>query len=156
MNSQTGPQKFATDTSSLIILQKVNLLPVAAKTCELCVSRQVWQELLFEATLIQIREFEQSVTLFNIQALTSPVSADKSCLLLYDEQQCHAVLTDDGNILKRCKSQNIAHYCCLSLLSILLKQNALSKHQANMYFDKIVQVGYYSDWVVQTAKELIH
>ncbi len=148
--------KLATDTSSLILLQKSNLLPIAAESFYLYCSPWVWQELLNNATADAVRQFESAVTVVDIHKNTPYLNADGSCVALYVEQDCHAVLADDGKILKRCKKQDIPHYCCLSLLSVLLHQRALSQPQVMFYFDRLLHLGRYSAWVIQTAKEMIN
>lgn len=148
---------MATDTSSLIILQKVGLLSRTANAVELFSTPLVEQEVQRHASPVEAAQFSSAFTVRPLREHRSYLkdAADNSVIALYVEQSCDAVLADDGKILNYCRRHTIPHYCCLSLLAVLLQQNVLNTTEVHDYFEAIRHTGRYSDWVIETARHLI-
>ena len=148
---------MATDTSSLIILQKVGLLNRTAQAINLFGTPWVWQELHRHASPIEAAQFSSALIVRPQREHRFYLNdeADNSVVALYAVQACDAVLADDGKILNYCRRQNIPHYCCLSLLAVLIQQNVLHATEVQDYFEAIRHTGRYSDWVIETARNLI-
>ncbi len=147
---------FSTDSSSLILLQRVSLSIVGYR---LLVTAQVLKEILTGASQEEAATITSSVELFYLPADKikegglSPT--DAGVIRLYYAAGAEAVLSDDGRILRRCLKQGIPHYCCLSLLSLMVGDHLLPFRDAEEYFRRLIQVGRYSAAVIQKAEELL-
>ena len=156
-----NPFLLATDASSIILLHKTRLFSNLSSACEFQITISVQNELDRGASSSEIKKIKSHTKLIEIDInhiadLPKKLSsADASVLNLFYQTHSHAVLSDDQAILKYCKSKNINHYCCLSLLAPLVQFKSLSPDEANSFFPRIKEAGRYSVKIVQIARTML-
>ena len=147
---------LAADSSSIILLQKVDALEKFACACRFQITSLVRNELYRGASASEINEFEKHTFLIDlinhIDRLPRNMSfADASVIELHRRCTSQAVLSDDRAILNYCKQNELEHFCCLSLLSPLVQRNIISAHDARTLFPRLEKAGRYSQKVIEIA-----
>jgi len=140
--------QLSADTSSLILLNKTNLLQKYENFLTLYVSNHVKNEMDKKA------DFDAALEL-NIVKTSDSLSTDDSVIVIYHNKNLHAVLSDDAKILKSCRKQNITHYCCLSLCAVLANRNHIPVEKAVADMNELLTYGRYSAWVIQYAFNML-
>lgn len=142
-------RRLATDACSLILLQRVDLLKNVARY-ELLITPQVWRE---------VKAGSNDASLFaaavKIMPSSVPLAADDGVIQLYLDGAAEAVLSDDGRVLRFCRAQGIPHYCCLSLLSLLVRDRCLAPAAAAEGLARLRAVGRYSAQVFAHASQML-
>ena len=152
---------LAADSCSLIYLYRSDLLRHAARAYQLHISHDIWQELAVKASQHEMQSYSCNTTVTNFATNDVVIttnglsSADRGLVKLFHHQKLSAILSEDGKILQHCKKNNIPHFCCLSLISELLRFSVLSLKQARMRFDLLKGIGRYTPWVVEKAYAML-
>lgn len=68
------------------------------------------------------------------------------------ENNWQLVGTDDKNAIKACKVLEIAFATAIDILIMLNKKNILSKNEAFLKIEKLSEFGWYSDDIIEDAK----
>lgn len=150
-NSAAIPmRRLATDACSLIYLQRVDLLQKIGDY-ELLSTPQVWHEVTADSSEAAAT-FAAAV---KIIPSSGHLSADAGVIQLHLDGVAEAVLSDDGRVLRYCRAHDIPHYCCLSLLSLLIRDRCLAPESAADYFERLKRIGRYSRQVIAQAEQMI-
>ncbi|MDZ7371576.1 MAG: hypothetical protein ONB12_10450 [candidate division KSB1 bacterium] len=152
-------RSFACDTSSLILLHRVNLLETTTAAYRLLVTPNVLAELKRGGFPADHRLFEQA-TISRRPKETAPAipglsSTDAEVIALYHSARADAVLSDDGALLRYCRRSGLPHYCALSLLSLLVADKGLSPRAAENAFSTLIMYGRYSSTVIDQGREML-
>lgn len=143
-------RRLATDACSLILLQRVDLLKNIGEY-ELLITPSVWREVTAGSS--------KATALFAAAVKIMPssvrLSADAGVIQLYRDGVAEAVLSDDGRILRFCRANRIPHYCCLSLLSLLVGDRCLAPEAAAQGFARLQVAGRYSAQVIVQAAHML-
>ncbi|MBD3373891.1 hypothetical protein GF406_02550 [candidate division KSB1 bacterium] len=158
--TSTNYLTLATDTSSLIILSRAGLIDQLTKYAEFRIPEQVWQELCKGSTPSELELFKTSVTLYPTKKGTPSIlwnlkNTDQAVVTLYDQTKPHAILSDDGTILKGCKKHGIPHLCSLSLCAVLYQSRIWNLDETQNALEKVEKVGRYSAWVRKEAHDMV-
>lgn len=152
---------LAADAGSLILLQRLGELDNFATSCRFQTTSLVLDELERGATAFEFSQFKENTVLIKVAGdgqddFPRKLSqADGSVIALFRAMHPDALLADDRGILSYCKKQDIPHYCCLSLLALLVQLGLMPAEEAKMLFPRIAGIGRYSSRVVHSAKEML-
>ena len=151
---------LATDTSSLIILFRAGLIDQLAKYAEFRIPEQVWQELCNGATPPELESLKTTVMICPLKKGVPPLlwnlkKTDQAVVTLYHQTKPHAILSDDGTILKGCKKHGIPHLCALSLCAVLYQSKIWNLEETQNALKKVEKVGRYSAWVRKKARGML-
>lgn len=149
---------LATDTSSLILLQKTELLPITFSGFQLIITPLILAELRVKSHKFDWEKYT-SIRLVSeasdIKQSSALSDADKSLLLLRQDLAGPPILSEDGRILRYCHEQGWRHYCALSLMAILHQRSILSYKKALDAQEKLKVIGRYADWVQDVARKML-
>ncbi len=151
---------LATDTSSLIILFRAGLIDQLARHAEFRIPEQVWQELCKGSNLSELESYKPFVTIYPVKhnessCLWNLKKTDQAVVILYQQTKPHAILSDDGRILKGCEKHGIPHLCALSLCAVLYQSKIWNLDETQKALEKVEKVGRYSAWVRQKAHGML-
>ena len=152
---------LAADTSSLVLLFRGSVLRELTEWCDFIVTPEIWRELKIKSSADEIATYSYCTTLktVNQEKIVFPPSkfskADKTLIELYNYRECDAILSDDGEILRYCKTVYIPHYCALSLIPMMVKYEVMEKKSALKTMSILEKIGCYSDWIVETAYSML-
>lgn len=150
---------FATDSSTLILLYKTSLLEKIAGCGDFLISHSVWNELVQKSPKNELAFYKKStITKLMGNRFQQPGAhlsgADLSVLQLYFQENCTAILSDDGAILRLCKKQAIPHYCALSILPYFMELGCLDRTLVGPKMAQLESLGRYSPNIISVAKQM--
>lgn len=155
---------FVSNTSTLILLAKITLFyKFIENSPKIVIPKEVRKEYLgkesFETALIE-KEIEKG----NIKVaenpnlrnnLTEQFHLDKGeaeAYNLFKQDKYEALLTDDGELIKLCKLEQIPFICALAIVLRLYEKGAIKKEEALEKMDNLVKVGRYKKEIYEYYK----
>ena len=150
---------FVSNTSTLVLLAKVGCLEVFIDIApNIEIPSQVKEEALFKkgsyyARLIHgliedKRIIVKGVKDTVLQNILSEFRLDKgeaAAYSLYNPKKHRAILTDDGELIKLCKLENIPFICSMAIIVRLYEKKKLKKDNAQSILKKLSVIGRYSE-----------
>lgn len=151
------------DSCALIYLYHSDLLRYTTRLYKFVSIPEVLQELSVRATSKELQIYYQCLQIQKIEEMDTPLFSkklsvtDKKLILLYNQHafDYKGILSEDGKILEYCKKNSIPHYCCLSLVAELVKNNILTLEQAQHHMNFLLEIGRYAQWVIDYAQNLL-
>lgn len=149
---------LVSNTSTLVLLAKVKCLEAfmdVSPTIEIPI--QVKKEALFQPESYDARLIEKLIQEKRIQV--TPVGPQKvenlmldfrldegeaAAYLLFNSQKHKAILTDDGELIKLCKLQNVPFICAMAVIVRLYEKKIISKQVALQKLKLLSEIGRYS------------
>ncbi len=157
---------LVSNTSTLVLLAKVGCLEMFIKispTIE--IPLQVKEEALFEKESYYARLIPQIIESGKIKTVEIEVLKLKSILkefrldegeaaayVLFDKKKHRAILTDDGELIKLCKLQNIPFICAMAIIIRLYEKKLLTKEKALEKLTELNKIGRYSKEIYEHFK----
>ena len=149
---------LVSNTSTLVLLAKVDCLEAFidfSPTIE--IPSQVKEEALFERDSYYsrvIRKFIESekikvkrINEVKLKIVLSEFRLDEgeaAAYLLFDNKKHNAILTDDGELIKLCKLQNIPFICAMAIIIRMYEKKLLTKNKTLEKLEELNKIGRYS------------
>lgn len=161
---------LASDTSTLVLLAKIGCLEYFIKLSPLIeIPIQVKKEALFEkgsyyARLIDklIKEKKISIAPVNknkkkkILGQFNLDEGEAATYALFNSKKHKAILTDDGELIKLCKLENIEFICAMAVVIVLYEKKMLSKQQTFNKLEELHKIGRYSEKLYKHFKNEVN
>ena len=155
------------DASTLILLSKVELLPLFCSTYggRICVPRGVADEVfrkeshelpliraLMDEGRIEVEEVRKPQQVVRLMKDFGLDRGEAEAVVLALEKGAQAVATDDGQAIKACKLLKLPFVTAIALLLRAREKGLLGKEQALLKLEKLSEVGRYSARIIQDAR----
>ncbi len=158
---------LVSNTSTLVLLAKASCLEKFIQISPAIeIPSQVKKEALFEkesyyAKLInKFIETEKirvvAVNQSEVRKILSEFRLDEgeaAAYLLFDNKKHKAILTDDGELIKLCKLQNIPFICAMAIVIILYEKKILTKEKTLEKLEELNKIGRYSKELYEHFKK---
>ncbi len=139
------------DASSLIYLNKANLLELLFKNLNFITTKRVYLEVNKKPNNIKNYFSNDGIKIYDkiteIQAIDGMSATDVELINIATRKN-YVLLTDDGEICKFCRFNSLKYINSLIVIIILYKKSLISKNEAYDYIQKIINLGRYSNWVI--------
>ena len=147
------------DSSSIILLQKTDLLETLLSNYSIIIADSVYRELTLAekkgtADLVRLLAGRSVKPLRNQVISSSMDLGERDTIELYREGYGDFVLIDDKKAAKYCKTLSIPFINSLLVPRIFLAVGLLSADEYLQKFEELVNVGYYSEYIVVRAKDI--
>jgi predicted nucleic acid-binding protein len=156
---------LSADTSSIILLSKVNQLHEFSAVKQMLISGYVYKELvsynnnknmlykiLFNNNTIRVVKTLPK----SIETVNKLSTADASVILLHFEYKTQGILSDDGKICAYCKNNNITYINTPIALYLLLHNRLINYVAFTIALHDVYRLGRYSQSIQDYMKELLH
>ena len=157
---------LVSNTSTLVLLAKIGCLEYFIEISpEIEIPAQVRKEALFEkdsyyAKLIHKLIEEKKIKVIqtgnrNIVEIMSEFSLDEgeaATYILFNRKRHKAILTDDGELIKLCKLQNVEFICAMAVIIRLYEKKRISKQKAIEKLEELNRIGRYSKQLYEYFK----
>lgn len=155
------------NTSTLVLLAKIGCLEEMISISPLIeIPIQVKEEALFEKDSYYARLIHKLITTGKIRIVRVEASKFKNILsefrldegeaaayAMFDNKKHKAILTDDGELIKLCKLQNIPFICAMAVVIILYENKNLIKEKALEKLEELNKIGRYSKELYEHFKK---
>ena len=158
---------LVSNSSTLILLAKVTALGRTLETFgRVAIPKKVFEEItekkeLFDTQLIlkqienkkiiieetESKATEQILTQFRLD------EGEAAAYVLYKKGGYNALLTDDGELIKLCKIENIPFITAMAIVIRLNEKNILTKEEALEKLEALYKVGRYSKEIYEFFKQ---
>ena len=161
---------LVSNTSTLVLLAKIDSLEQFIQISPIIeIPRQVMDEALvkkesYYANLIKRLIDNKKIVVVEIddKKLSNILRefhldyGEAAAFAMFDSKKHKAILTDDGELIKLCKLENIQFICAMAIIIELLEKGKLSKNQALEKLEELYRIGRYSrsiyDYFVKEVK----
>jgi|SRR3989344_2167280 len=154
---------LVSNTSTLVLLAKVKCLEIFVQIApSIEIPEQVKQESIFkynsyDAWLIQklITEEKIKVSKVDKNKVTGIISqfrldeGEAAAYVLFNHQKHKAILTDDGELIKLCKLQEIPFLCAMAIIIRLYELKKISKEETLNKLKELHTIGRYSKQIYE-------
>ena len=159
---------IAVDSSSLILLAKINILDVLIKNTKqkLAIPEQVYVECtarkdLLDAQLIEKRVKERLIAKKGVsnKSLCNKLQKDFNLGKGEAESIClsiefnNGIITDDKKAINACRILKIKFTTVPKLVVQLYKKRMIAEEEVHLIIEKLQKFGRYSDGIIQRVKE---
>ncbi len=156
------------DASTLILLAKIDLLPLLAEKTELKITQEVQEEALFKPELYDARMISEMIHKGNIQVARQarpPIRrqiqndfglepGEASALLLAREMNA-PLATDDGLAIKASKIMGIPFLTSIHVVTELYVKGRISQKTALAKLERLEKIGRYNLQIMEDARKSI-
>jgi len=157
-------QTIVADSSSLIYLSKVALLPLFSQLVYLVISPHVYKECTHLSLADDARQIKNLVQRGDIvicpvpKAYQLPITnlgaGEKSSIELWYVLDAASIIIDDKKGIQVCKKRKIPFFCAILVPDMLQQNHMLSGlEEVDKYIDKICRISRYSQWIIDYARE---
>ena len=80
---------------------------------------------------------------------------EASTFALYDKRKHKAILTDDRELIKLCKINNIKFISAMAIVVVLFRKKCISKDEALEKMEKLQGYGRYSNEIYNYFKNMV-
>lgn len=156
---------LVSNSSTLILLAKVTVLHSFLETVnKVLIPDEVYKESLenkktLDSLIIQKYVGNKIIvkkTAKNIEEIKKQFRLDEgeaAAYALYDQKQHDAILTDDRELIKLCKVENIKFVCAIAIIVQLFKIKKITKQECLEKIDNLQHIGRYSQNIITYFKE---
>lgn len=160
---------LVSNTSTLVLLAKIGCLEDfigISPTIE--IPSQVKREALFDkdsyyAKLIHklITEKKIKVILANNDKIDKVMGnfnldeGEAATYILFNEKKHNVILTDDGELIKLCKLENVEFICAMAVVIRLYEKKKLNKQKAVEKLEELNKIGRYSKELYEYFKKKV-
>lgn len=131
------------DSSSLIYLEKLDLLDTASRTIRLFVPATVFDEINFNVSRIRKVECQEE----------KHSSTDKQVLTLAKRMHC-PLISEDKKILQKARREGLDYFNTLMVILLLYLRRLLSKQATEEKWKQLKQIAWYEDWIWAYGQEV--
>lgn len=157
---------FVSNTSTLVLLAKVGCLEYFIGISPIIeIPVQVRTEAMFDkdsyyARLIQKLIKDNKIKVLRVEEakiteIMSHFRLDKgeaAAYILFDNKKHKAILTDDGELIKLCKLENVPFMCAMAIVIRLYEKKLFSKQGAFAKLEELHNIGRYSEKLYEHFK----
>lgn len=161
---------LVSNTSTLVLLAKIGCLEQFIEISPpIQIPEQVRREALFErdsfyakliGKLIESKKIAiMHVKKDEISRIISEFRLDEgeaATYALFDKKKHKAILTDDGELIKLCKLENVHFVCAMAIVIRLCERSRLSKNDALEKLELLNKIGRYSDKLYEHFKQKVN
>lgn len=158
---------LVSNTSTIVLLAKVGCLEAfieISPTIEIPI--QVRKEALFDkdsyyAKLIQKLAHDRKIKVVHVNenkitVIMSNFKLDKgeaAAYAVFNNKKHNAILTDDGELIKLCKLENVPFICAMAVIIRLFEKKKLSKEDTLNKLEDLHRIGRYSEKLYEHFKD---
>ncbi len=155
---------FVSNTSTLILLAKIGLLEkFLDNSPKVIIPEEVQSESMgtsFDALLIE-KEIENKRILIGksdkkkaavLMAQFHLDIGEAAAFTLFDGEKHSGILTDDGELIKLCRFEDVSFICAMAIVVRMKEKNLISKQEAFDKLDKLFTIGRYSKVIYEHFK----
>lgn len=148
---------LVSNSSTLILLAKISLLrKFLENSPDIFVPEEVRNEMLnsnsLDAKIIEKEITEKNIlvekadrkTVQNIMKDFRLDEGEAAAFSLYKKEKHKLIITDDGELIKLCKIQNIKFSCAIAITLRLYQKKSITKQEALEKMKKLDEIGRYS------------
>lgn len=149
---------LVSNTSTLVLLAKIGCLEELMQISPIIeIPIQVKEEALFEKDSYYAKFIHRlieegkirtiKVELLKVKNILTEFRLDEgeaAAYILFDNKKHKAILTDDGELIKLCKLQNIPFVCAMAVIVRLYEKRILTKEKTLKKLDELNKIGRYS------------
>lgn len=160
------------DSSTLILLQKIDLLHLLLKDHTLIISREVYNEVVIKGKIkyhedaFFIEEYinNKKITLLDVKndLMVKQIIKDygvhlgeAQSIVLYLETKSDVVAVDDHKAINICRILKIPFMTALSFIIFFYKEKLISKKKSKLSIELLYQYGRYKDEIILEALKVI-
>ncbi len=161
---------LVSNTSTLVLLAKIDCLEeLISISPPIEIPAQVKEEALFEKDSYDAKRIHHLIEENKIKTVEvkSPQirrvlaefrldEGEAAAYVLFDRKKHTAILTDDGELIKLCKLQNIPFICAMAVIIRLYEKKVLSKEKALEKLDGLNRIGRYSKELYEHFREEVN
>jgi predicted nucleic acid-binding protein len=156
------------DSSSLILLAKSNLLDKLSKRTKILIPKKVYEEVVEEGlkrnkidavkinNLIEKRKIQVKKVNKEKKFPITLDKGEKEALELYYQEKANNVIVDDKKALQICKIMKIPYLTVHIILTGLLKKKIINKNQAIKSLEILDKEGRYSSEIILRYYDIIN
>ena len=158
---------FVSNTSTLVLLAKIGCLNELIEISPIIeIPSQVKEEILFDKESYYARFIDKlikaerlkivNVNKIDVKKILSEFRLDEgeaAAYVLFDAKKHKAILTDDGELIKLCKLQDIPFICAMAVIIILLEKKMLTKEKTFEKLEELNKIGRYSKDIYEYFKK---
>ena len=158
---------LVSNTSTLILLAKITVLEKTLETFgEVVIPKKVFEEIvekreLFDSQLIlkQIENKKIIIKEIKTKDITQILSqfrldeGEAAAYAIYTKGKYKALLTDDKELIKLCRIENIPFITAMAIVIRLNEKNILTKEEALEKLEALYKVGRYSKEIYEFFKQ---
>ena len=156
------------DTSTLILLAKIDLLPILVKKTKVKIPPEVQMEAVADPRHYDAKIIEGIIRAGKIE-ISERLSSEKrkkieedfgidlgeAAALLLAKQENAALGTDDGRAIKAAKIMGISFFTAIHVLTQLFENKRIEKKAALVKLDRLSKIGRYNVQIMEDARERI-
>lgn len=157
---------LASNTSTLVLLAKIGCLEAFISISPtIVIPTQVKKEALFEKDSYYAKLIEKLIQhkrIVIVQVDKNKVNKIKTefkldegeaaAYVLFDNRKHKAILTDDGELIKLCKLEEVPFICAMAVVIRLFEMKKLSKKEALDKLEGLYKIGRYSEKLYEHFK----
>lgn len=161
---------LVSDASSLILLEKIDLLDILVKKFTIFISEEVYKEVVVkgkeknaaDAHKIEYKIINKKLNVIKVksvdkvQKLMSDFGIQKGeteAIILFLEREGKYVLVDDHKAINACKAYKIPFLTTVNIVLIILKQKMINKKVAENMIKHLAIYGRYKNELIFKALE---
>ncbi len=138
---------FVADTSSLILLNKVELIDIFSSAFHISITKSVENELIIK---------NANFPLNNFKIYKKNETADKDIVELWQKEKSKALLSDDLKILGNAISKKKPYLSAIVVPYILKHHNLISNHLFESSINYLEKNGFYSKKIIKKSKTFLN
>ncbi len=157
---------LVSNTSTLVLLAKVGCLeyfigissiieiPIQVRTEALFDKDSYYAKLiqkLIQGNKIKVLRVEEA-RLTEIMSHFRLDNGEAAAYALFDNRKHKAILTDDGELIKLCKLENVPFICAMAVIIELYEKKKLSRENAINKLEELHNIGRYSEKLYEHFK----
>lgn len=160
-------KSFISDSSSLILLAKADLLGLLCKNARIFITPAISKEILFnskDSELIQILISRGEIAVKRMDEMRTeesglPISLDKgerTALALFKKMEVDYLLVDDKKAAVYCKKYSIPYINALLIPLYLRNCMAIDDQMMKKKIELLNEIGRYAEWIKEYVSQNSH
>lgn len=161
---------LVSNTSTLVLLAKIGCLEdfiEISPTIE--IPSQVKREALFDKDSYYAKLIHKLITEKKIRVILADNDkvgkimedfnldeGEAATYILFNKKRHKAILTDDGELIKLCKLENVEFICAMAIIIRLYEKKTLSKQKAIEKLEELNKIGRYSKELYEHFKNKVN
>ena len=169
LQKYTNVIMFVSNTSTLILLAKIGALQLFLENSpKIEIPKEVVEEInarpdAFDAQMINneirkrtisIREADKNRTTEALQNFRLD-RGEAAAYALFDKKKHAALLTDDGELIKLCRLENIPFICAMAIIIRLYEKKKYSQKETLEKIERLQAIGRYDKDIIHYYKEQV-
>lgn len=155
-------KSFISDSSSLILLAKVDLLGLLCKNARIFITQAISEEIIFnskDSRLIQALISTRQIEVKRIKEIRFPISlgkGERTALKLFREMEADYLLIDDKKAAIYCKKNSLPYINALLIPHYLRECEAIDEQMMKKKIMFLNEIGRYAEWIKEYVSRNRH